>query len=41
MKGERHFRLVSFLRKEGLKKKKKKKSRRILDNANLHFEDTG
>ena len=39
MKGERHFRLVSFLRKEGLKKKKK--SRRILDNANLHFEDTG
>lgn len=40
MKGERHFRLVSFLRKEGLKKKKKK-SRRILDNANLHFEDTG
>lgn len=38
MKGERHFRLVSFLRKEGLKKKK---SRRILDNANLHFEDTG
>ena len=37
MKGERHFQLVSFLRKEGLKKK----SRRILDNANLHFEDTG
>ena len=39
MKGERHFQLVSFLRKEGLKKKKKR--RRILDNANLHFEDTG
>ena len=38
MKGERHFRLVSFLRKEGFFKKK---SRRILDNANLHFEDTG